>query len=57
MIAAPTRAALRYRRGQAVLLALLSALVVGSVAFAPLYARSLELGLLRGALAAHGGRG
>lgn len=50
MIAAPTRAALRYRRGQAVLLALLSALVVGSVAFAPLYARSLELGLLRGAL-------
>ena len=50
MIPAPTSAALRYRPGQAILLALLSALVVGAVAFAPLYARSLELGLLRGAL-------
>ncbi|HEY7719134.1 MAG TPA: FtsX-like permease family protein, partial [Pedococcus sp.] len=43
-------AALRYRRAQAVVLALLSALVTACAAFAPLYERGLEQALLRAAL-------
>ncbi|HRW18588.1 MAG TPA: hypothetical protein P5181_07050 [Dermatophilaceae bacterium] len=43
-------AALRHRPGQAWLLALLAALVVGCASFGPLYARALEHSLLRGGL-------
>jgi hypothetical protein len=42
--------AIRYRPAQAALLAALSALIVGSAAFAPLYERSLEQALLRDGL-------
>ena len=40
-------AAIRYRRAQAVALALLSALITACAVFAPLYERSLEQSLLR----------
>ncbi len=43
-------AAIRYRPVQAALLALLSAIVVGCAAFAPLYERALEQSLLRAGL-------
>jgi hypothetical protein len=43
-------AALRYRTGQTVVLVLLAALVVGCASFVPLFTRSVEQGLLRGAL-------
>lgn len=44
-------AAIRYRPAQAALLALLSAIVVGCAAFAPLYERALEQSLVRAGLA------
>lgn len=44
-------AAIRYRRSQAVLIALLSALITACAVFAPLYERSLEQALVRTALA------
>ncbi len=44
-------AAIRYRRVQAVVLALLSALIATCAVFAPLYQRALEQALLRGAIA------
>ena len=43
-------AAIRYRRAQAVALLLVSALITGCVAFAPLYERALEQSLLRDGL-------
>lgn len=45
-----TWAALRYRPAQALLLAVLTALVVGCAAFAPLYERALAQSLLRDGL-------
>jgi len=40
-------AAIRYRRAQAVALALLSTLITACAVFAPIYERSLEQSLLR----------